>query len=136
MYSTHTHLEEKWDLTTNSRYFHPLNGEYSYFLGAERPEGWFPFRQIVKLNCDTFESFVYDAGDGQVASEPMFLPRGNSKTEDDGFLISIIHDAENTMTKMAVWETQSFEKGPIGECVIGELIPWCVHGSFYSGFIP
>jgi all-trans-8'-apo-beta-carotenal 15,15'-oxygenase len=110
--------------------------KYSYFLGAERPEGWFPFRQIVKLNCDTFESFVYDAGDGQVASEPMFLPRGNSKTEDDGFLISIIHDAENTMTKMAVWETQSFEKGPIGECVIGELIPWCVHGSFYSGFIP
>ncbi|KAL3794643.1 hypothetical protein HJC23_010071 [Cyclotella cryptica] len=110
--------------------------KYSYFLGASRPEGWFPFKQVVKLNCDTFESFVYDAGDDQVVSEPIFVPRNNSHGEDDGFLISIVHDARNKVSKILVWESQSFKNGPIGECVIGDLIPWCVHGSFYPGFTP
>merc|ERR1712238_293964 len=48
--------------------------QYSYFLGASREEGWFPFRQIVKLNLDTYENWIYDAGDHQVVSEPMFVP--------------------------------------------------------------
>ena len=110
--------------------------KYSYFLGAERPEGWFPFKQIVKLNCDSFESSVYDAGEDQVVSEPMFLQRGNQQSEDDGFLISLVHNAAEKSTKLVVWESQSFADGPIAECVIGDLIPWCVHGSFYSGFVP
>ena len=110
--------------------------KYSYFLGAERPEGWFPFKQIVKLNCDSFESSVYDAGEDQVVSEPMFLQRGNQQSEDDGFLISLVHNAAEKSTKLVVWESQSFAVGPIAECVIGDLIPWCVHGSFYSGFVP
>ncbi|KAL7487974.1 hypothetical protein ACHAW6_013566 [Cyclotella cf. meneghiniana] len=110
--------------------------KHSYFLGASRPEGWFPFKQVVKLNCDTFESSVYDAGDDQVVSEPIFLPRSNPNGEDDGFVISIVHNSKNKRAKILVWESQSFENGPIGECVIGDLIPWCVHGSFYPGFDP
>lgn len=109
---------------------------YSYFLGAERAEGWFPFKQIVKLNCDTLQSLVYDAGDDHVVSEPMFVPRSNQKSDDDGFLLSIVHDATNEITKLVVWDSRQFENGPIAECVIGDLIPWCVHGSFYPDFIP
>ena len=110
--------------------------KHSYFLGAERPEGWFPFKQIVKLNCETFESSVYDAGDDKVVSEPMFLSRENPRTEDDGFVLSVIHDATNKTTKLVVWESQSFAEGPIAECVLGNLIPWCVHGSWYPNFNP
>lgn len=111
--------------------------EYSYFLGADRPEGWFPFKQIVKLNCDTFESFVYDAGDN-IVSEPMIVPREvtSSSAELNGFVISLVHNAQNNNTKLVVWESQSFDRGPISECVIGDLIPWCVHGNFYPGFNP
>jgi len=110
--------------------------KYSYFLGASRPEGWFPFRQIVKLDLETFESIVYDGGDGQVLSEPMFIPRDNAQNEDDGFIISIAHNAEEKTSKLLVWDSPTFEDGVIAECFLGDLIPWCVHGSFYPGYNP
>eukprot|EP00536_Pseudo-nitzschia_multiseries_P004449 jgi/Psemu1/318424/estExt_fgenesh1_pm.C_740002 len=115
---------------------------YSYFLGASRPEGWFPFRQVVKLDLETFESIVWDAGDGQIVSEPMFIPRNNGaedgerRSEDDGFLISIVHDAESKNAKLVVWDALTFREGPIAECSLGDLVPWCVHGSFYPDYIP
>jgi len=118
-----------------------FNGEakplkYSYFLGASRPEGWFPFRQIVKLDLETHESIVWDAGDEQVVSEPMFIPRPSAKAEDDGFVVSIVHDSANKAAKLMVWDSLTFEDGPIAECRLGNLFPWCVHGSFYPGYNP
>jgi len=110
--------------------------KYSYFLGASRPEGWFPFRQIVKLNLDTHESIVYDAGDDQVVSEPMFVPRQNPTDEDDGFVMSFVHDALSKNAKLVVWESRSFQEGPIAECSMGELFPWTVHGSFCQDYNP
>ena len=110
--------------------------KYSYFLGASRPEGWFPFRQIVKLDLDTYESIVWDAGDGQVVSEPMFIPKAQAKSDDDGFLISIVHDSDNKNAKLMIWESSTFGEGPIAECSLGNLIPWCVHGSFYPDYNP
>uniref|UniRef100_A0A7S4ER81 Carotenoid oxygenase n=1 Tax=Pseudo-nitzschia australis TaxID=44445 RepID=A0A7S4ER81_9STRA len=115
---------------------------YSYFLGASRPEGWFPFRQVVKLDLETFKSIVWDAGDGQVVSEPMFIPRNNPTgsleevPEDDGFVISIVHNSERKTAKLVVWDSLAFREGPIAECPLGDLIPWCVHGSFYPDYNP
>jgi len=118
--------------------------KYSYFLGASRPEGWFPFRQIVKLNVDTFESIVYDAGDDQVVSEPMIVPRSSGAIpataddddEDDGFVVSLVHDATSKNAKLVVWESRTFQDGPIAECSLGELFPWAVHGSFCPEYNP
>ena len=122
--------------------------KYSYFLGASRPEGWFPFRQIVKLNLDTYQSWTYDAGDKQVVSEPMYIPR-NKNTEnnnnediddDDGFLLSIVHNSELKETKLMIWDTKLFEKEqpePICEIYLHDvLFPWCVHGSYYPNYNP
>ena len=109
---------------------------YSYFLGASRPEGWFPFRQIVKLDLETYESTVYDAGDDQVVSEPMLVPRNDPTDEDDLFVISFVHDATNKIAKLLIWESKSFEEGPIAELSIDELFPWTVHGSWSQGYVP
>ncbi|EED90585.1 predicted protein [Thalassiosira pseudonana CCMP1335] len=112
---------------------------YSYFLGASRPEGWFPFRQIVRLNMETFESFVYDAGYEQVVSEPMYIPKNNptSSSDDEGFVLSFFHDAINKQAKIVVWESASFSDGPIAVIAMGDFFPWCVHGSgFYKDYIP
>ncbi|OEU11318.1 putative beta-carotene 15,15'-monooxygenase [Fragilariopsis cylindrus CCMP1102] len=122
--------------------------KYSYFLGASRPEGWFPFRQIVKLNLDTYQSWTYDAGDKQLVSEPMFIPRNNGNNEnnnediddDDGFIISIVHNSELKETKLMIWDTKIFEKEqpePICEIYLHDvLFPWCVHGSYYPNYNP
>lgn len=110
---------------------------HSYFLGASRPEGWFPFRQIVKLDLETQEFFVYDAGEHKVTSEPMFVPRPTTSTgDDDGFVLSVIHDAEEKDALLTIWDSKTFEKGPIAEISLDILFPWCVHGSFHAEYNP
>jgi carotenoid cleavage dioxygenase-like enzyme len=127
---------------------------YSYFLGACRPEGWFPFRSIVKTDLQTGQAWNWDAGDGQVVSEPMFVPRqprfkrggeSNNDTiqnnepetaEDDGFVLSIVHNAEHQTCRLVIWDSQRFGEGPIAESKLGDLMPWCVHGSWYPGYNP
>eukprot|EP00957_Ditylum_brightwellii_P139315 10617564-Ditylum_brightwellii.AAC.1 len=74
--------------------------KFSYFLGASQPKGWFPFRQIVKLDLDSFESLVYDIGNSQVELELMFVARAGAKSEDDGFVISIVHNAESKSARV------------------------------------
>jgi carotenoid cleavage dioxygenase len=109
---------------------------YSYFLGASRPEGWFPFRSIVKLDLHNFEALNWDAGDGQVVSEPMFVPRVNARGEDDGFVVSIVHNAEDRTCRLVVFDSLLFEAGPIASIDLGALMPWCVHGSWYPEYNP
>ena len=110
--------------------------KYTYFLGCSRPEGWFPFRSIVKLNLETFEYDNWDAGDGCVTSEPMYIPRQDAKSEDDGFVISIVHDSETLLSKLMIWDSMTFANGPIAEMKLDSLIPWCVHGSYIPAFYP
>lgn len=78
----------------------------------------------------------WDAGDERIVSEPMFLPRQNSKKEDDGFVISIVHNAKELKSELVVWDSPTFGNGPIGIINLGDLMPWCVHGCWVPDFVP
>ena len=114
---------------------------YFYGLGASRKEGWFPFRSVVKV--DTLRNITYnwDAGDTRVVSEPMFIPKqmragtNDAIKEDDGFLVSVVHDAPDQTCHLAVWDAVNFDQGPIGIIGLGDLVPWCVHGSWVPYYI-
>lgn len=121
------------DMTTfNENGFH---NRYVYFAGASRPEGWFPFRSIVKMDLLKRRTYNWDAGDDCVVSEATFIPRPSFVSEDDGFLISIVHNAASRTCELVVWEAAHFQYGPIGTINLGVLMPWCVHGSFSPNYI-
>lgn len=114
---------------------------YSYFLGAARPEGWFPFRSVVKTDLKSKKSCNWDAGDDKIASEPMFIPKQfdqNKKLlseEDDGFVVSIVHDSTNEQCEFVIWDSKTFYNGPIGTINLGKLFPWNVHGSWVPMYV-
>jgi carotenoid cleavage dioxygenase-like enzyme len=108
---------------------------YSYFVGGARPEGWFPFRSVVKADLQAKQMWNWDAGDDRIVSEPMFVPRTDSTAEDDGFVLSIVHSASDENCVLMVWDSQLFDEGPIASVDLGELMPWCVHGSWNPGFV-
>jgi carotenoid cleavage dioxygenase-like enzyme len=110
---------------------------YAYFLGACRPEGWFPFRSIVKLDLETYETHNWDAGEGQVVSEPMWVPKSSEENKlDEGFVLSVVHDAETKSCRLNVWDAVTFDQGPIASVPLGALTPWCVHGSWTPEYNP
>lgn len=112
------------------------NHQYCYFVGAERPEGWFPFRSIVKADLVTGTIINWDAGDDSICSEPMYLPRRSAHAEDDGFVVSIVHNSNQTHCELVVFDSQRFDQGPIATINLGELMPWCVHGCWVPDYVP
>mmetsp|Transcript_32570 Transcript_32570/g.47171 ORF Transcript_32570/g.47171 Transcript_32570/m.47171 type:complete len:109 (+) Transcript_32570:789-1115(+) len=63
------------------------------------------------------------------------VSKGNGSDEDGGFVVSIIHDSTLRSCGLMVWKASSFEQGPIAQIDLGELVPWCVHGSWVPGFV-
>jgi len=123
---------------------------YSYFLGAQRPEGWFPFRSVVKVDLVRQETWHWDAGSDCICSEPMFLPRQHhddgdgvdytkdatattQAAEDDGYVVSIVHNATAQNCELVVLDAARFAL--IAKIDLGELMPWCVHGSWVPDYV-
>uniref|UniRef100_A0A7S1Y854 Carotenoid oxygenase n=1 Tax=Grammatophora oceanica TaxID=210454 RepID=A0A7S1Y854_9STRA len=121
------------DVPVDMPCFSNEDGGVAYFLGASRPEGWFPFRSVVKMDLATKEAWNWDAGDSSVMSEPMIA---RDEALDTSFVLSVMHSADTKTCQLVVWEEPSFEAGPIATIPLGQLTPWCVHGVWYPGYNP
>lgn len=126
------------DVPVDMPTFHPLRdgkeARYCYFSGAWRPEGWFPFRSLLKADLGSGTVTNWDAGDGCIVSEPLFLPNGLGGTkwlgeehEDDGWLVSVVHDGDSKRCRLVLLDAQKLEEGPVAVLDAGPLSPWGVH---------
>mmetsp|Transcript_19972 Transcript_19972/g.25163 ORF Transcript_19972/g.25163 Transcript_19972/m.25163 type:complete len:600 (+) Transcript_19972:35-1834(+) len=131
-------IETGEDIPVDMPTHHPLRdgqeSRYLYFAGG-RQNGWFPFRKLVKFDSETQLTDSWDAGDGRIVSEPMFIPSGQGgvewlgqSKEDEGFVFSVVHNAEDRTNELAVLDAQNFGAGPIALLKLGGLSPWSVHG--------
>lgn len=126
------------DVPVDMPTFHPLRdgqeARYCYFSGAWRPEGWFPFRSLLKADLHSGSVTNWDAGDGCIVSEPLFLPSSPGGTEwlgqsseDDGWVVSVVHDGDSKRCRLVLLDAQKMEKGPVVTLDAGPLSPWGVH---------
>lgn len=130
--------------------FHPnRNGlycRYVYTVFGVRQEGFFPFNAIGKIDLETGAQQIWPPeaaalalkgqpwdGGSSVYSEPLFVPRHQGCTddeEDDGFILSTVHDSMARETRLEVFDARHLAKGPIRTIPLGELWGWNVHSSF------
>lgn len=126
------------DVPVDMPTFHPLRdglpARFCYFSGAARPEGWFPFRSIVKADLRNGSAENWDAGDESIVSEPLLVPRGRGavdwlgeESEDDGWVFSVVHNAREGRCELVVFDARSLGEGPKVAIDMGELSPWGVH---------
>eukprot|EP00913_Durusdinium_trenchii_P020052 g18846.t1 len=114
------------DVPVDMPTFHPLRdglkvaARYCYFSGAWRPEGWFPFRSLLKADLQSGEVTNWDAGDGCLVSEPLFLPNSPGATEwlgeeqeDDGWLASVVHDGDAERCRLVLLDARRVQEGPV-----------------------
>jgi carotenoid cleavage dioxygenase len=75
--------------------------------------GWFLFTGYVKTDLQTGESWEYNLGPGQYASETPFAPRAGATSEDDGYLISFIIDENTGGSQCVILDARRIQDGPI-----------------------
>jgi carotenoid cleavage dioxygenase-like enzyme len=67
----------------------------------------------------------------------MWVPKSSEENKlDEGFVLSVVHDAETKSCRLNVWDAVTFDQGPIASVPLGALTPWCVHGSWTPEYNP
>ncbi len=131
-------VKEGWRDDENSE-FPSINANY---LGrASRyaynvhisPEPTLLFDGLMKYDTDSGKSETFIFGPGRFGSEAPFAPRTNAKSEDDGYLVSFVHDEMTDTSELVILDAQNITDGPIARVIIPQRIPSGFHACWVPG---
>ena len=77
----------------------------------------------------------YDFGVGQFPSEPVFVAREAGSSEGDGFLLTVVYDAPEDGSYLAVLDAANLVDGPLARARLEHRIPMGFHGNFAGGVV-
>lgn len=107
---------------------HPApHGAVRYVYSLLGEPGWFLFRGFVKqdLAGGARESVAF--GPGVFGSELRFVPRAGARSEDDGWLITLVTDGERNRSEGWIYAAQQLSNGPIARIRLPLRIPSGTH---------
>ncbi|MEU9126201.1 carotenoid oxygenase family protein [Streptomyces sp. NPDC048506] len=85
---------------------------------------------LVKVDTVTGTSQIHHYGPGRVTMEPAFVPRRNAEGEDDGWILSVVHDANTNLAELVVVDAADINAGPIARVHLPQRIPFGFHGNW------
>lgn len=84
----------------------------------------------VKHDLSTGERWVFDHGPGRAAGEPVFVGRAGGASEDDGWLVTYVHDGNNDSAEFVVIDAQDFARGYVARVKLPQRVPFGFHGNW------
>jgi carotenoid cleavage dioxygenase len=84
----------------------------------------------VKHDLLTGGREVFDHGPGRAAGEPVFIGRPGSTDEDDGWIVTFVHDGNDDSAEFAVLDAQDFARGYVARVKLPQRVPFGFHGNW------
>ena len=98
---------------------------YGYCANADPDSMHWP---TVKHDLQTGERTVFDHGPGRAAGEPVFVGRPGGTAEDDGWLVTFVHEADRA--EFVVLDAQDFDRGYVARVPLPQRVPFGFHGNW------
>ena len=73
---------------------------------------------------------VFDHGPGRAAGEPVFVARPGGQEEDDGWLVTFVHDGNAGSAEFVVIDAQDFARGYVARVKLPQRVPFGFHGNW------
>ncbi len=97
------------------------------------PENESPlFDGLLKYNLATGESQAHEFGQGRYGGEAVFVPRPGATDEDDGWLLTFVHDSRESQSELVVINALDVTAPPIARLLIPQRVPYGFHGLWIS----
>lgn len=88
------------------------------------------FDGLFKYDLEGGGAQRYWFGEGRYGSEAPFVARPNATSEDDGYLVSFVHDAREDRSEVVVLDARDIEAGPIARVILPQRVPLGFHAAW------
>jgi carotenoid cleavage dioxygenase-like enzyme len=89
--------------------------------------------ELLKYDLERGVSERHDHGKLRIGGEGVFVPRPDAKAEDDGWLVTYVHDEEDGTSELIVIEAQDFGAPPVARVRIPARVPYGFHAAWVPG---
>lgn len=98
--------------------------------GKEEPR----YPGLVKYNIATGGYIAYSEGPQFFYNEPGFAPRDNPQSEDDGYLVSIVWNPNESRSEIQIFDAKNarLAEGPVARILLPRRVPHGFHATFVS----
>ncbi|MBD2293563.1 carotenoid oxygenase family protein [Anabaena sphaerica FACHB-251] len=90
------------------------------------------FEGVIKYNFRDGKSQTHEFGQGRYGGEAVFAPRLNATAEDDGWLITFVHDQNLETSELVVINAQDVTSEPVARVIIPQRVPYGFHGAWVT----
>ena len=104
----------------------PYRFGYSVSPSPETMVGW----PTLKHDLETGERWSFDHGAGRAVGEAVFVEKEGATAEDDGWLLTFVHDLKNESTEFVVMDAADFERGYVAKVALPQRVPFGFHGNW------
>ena len=110
----------------------PSRFAYNVHISAEST---LLFDGIVKYDTVTGASSRHAFGPGRWGSEAPFAPRAGAAgaSEDDGYLVSFVHDSAENRSEVVVLAAADIAAGPVARVLLPQRVPIGFHATWVKG---
>jgi len=92
------------------------------------------FHALVKYDHSDGTRTRYEYGPGNLASEAPFAPRVGARSEDDGYVVTIVANADwKQHSECWIFDAQDIERGPVTKLRLPARIPPGFHAKWVRG---
>jgi len=91
------------------------------------------YNELLKYDFEQGSSERHYHGKMRIGGEGVFVPRTNARTEDDGWLVTYVHDEGNDTSELTVIEVGDFSAPPVARVRIPARVPYGFHGAWIPG---
>ena len=99
---------------------------FGYACSPCTEPGW----PTLKYDLHTGERTVLDHGPGRSSGEPVFVGRQGATAEDDGWLVTFVHDVPNERATLEIIDAQ--EMRTVASVQLPQRVPYGFHGNWVS----
>ena len=103
--------------------------EFGYFAGIANV---FTQADLIKQNLAKRTTQVRHDGNNFGYGEPVFVPRENSKSEDDGYVMALRHNTDTDLSDLVVLDAQDFVGEPVAVVSLPVRVPNGFHGNWVA----
>ena len=100
---------------------------YGYCVEVAEP---LDFKGSLKFDVDTGAVQRRDFGPGRSSFEPVFVPRHEAASEDDGWVLAYVHNYNTETTDVEIWNSRDFTGDPAAVVHLGVRVPFGFHGNW------